>query len=78
MPDIVILCPLTAIEAPTGLTTEVVQFDTLPKHLAMQFRCPHCKQIHAWSPQSAWVTTSQSSKPSQIGLQNRRIRELGS
>jgi hypothetical protein len=74
MPDIVILCPLTAIEAPTGLTTEVVQFDALPKHLAMQFRCPHCKQIHAWSPESAWVSV----KPSQTDLQNRRSRELGS
>jgi hypothetical protein len=41
MPNIVVFCTLTGTEAPTGLTTEMVQFDKLPRSIAMEFRCPN-------------------------------------
>ena len=46
MPDIVIRCILTGLEVPTGLTTEDINFETLPMDIAMSVSCPFCQRTH--------------------------------
>ena len=55
MPDIVIRCILTGLEVPTGLTTEDINFETLPMDIAMVVSCPFCHRTHPWTPKDAWV-----------------------
>jgi hypothetical protein len=54
MPDIMIHCPITGIAVPTGLTTEIVLFETLPD-ISLPMLCPSCERIHDWKPTQAWV-----------------------
>jgi hypothetical protein len=67
MPDIVIRCILTGREVPTGLTTQDIQFETLPKDIEMSVGCPFCQRTHSWTPKDAWVK----------GKKKRSIRENG-
>jgi hypothetical protein len=54
MPDILILCPVTAKPVQTGLDTETVVVDSLPS-IALPLLCPLCGQTHYWRPEKAWV-----------------------
>jgi hypothetical protein len=49
MPDIVIRCILTGLEVPTALTTEDINFETLPMDIAMSVSCPFCPRTHPWT-----------------------------
>jgi hypothetical protein len=55
--DIFIRCPQTGRAMPTGLTTDMVVFETLPP-VALSLRCPACGQVHKWRPADAWVAGS--------------------
>ncbi len=54
MSDILIRCPVTGQAVLTGLTTEIVVFETLPD-VDIPLRCPRCGQTHRWKPTDAWV-----------------------
>jgi len=46
MPRIIISCPTTGAEVPTGHRTQ--DFDLAAVVEPRSFRCPVCHQIHAW------------------------------
>jgi hypothetical protein len=52
--DIFVQCPRTGTPIATGLKTEWVVLNSLPR-LAMPLRCPVCGQTHKWNPADAWV-----------------------
>ena len=54
MPDIMVRCPTVGAVVPTGVTTEVVKFESIPD-IAIPFRCPACLKMHEWRPITAWV-----------------------
>jgi hypothetical protein len=54
MPDIMVLCPTVGAVVPTGVTTEVVKFESI-LDVAIPFRCPACLKTHKWRPIMAWV-----------------------
>ena len=54
MPDIMVRCPTVGAVVPTGVTTEVVKFESIPD-IAIPFRCPACLKTHKWRPIMAWV-----------------------
>ena len=54
MPDIMICCPLFGTSVPTGLSTEMIVFASLP-NVATPLRCPACRKMHRWKPKDAWV-----------------------
>ena len=55
MPKIMIRCPITGKTVPTGLTTQMVVFDSIASDLEMPRRCPACLKMHNWMPKEAWV-----------------------
>jgi hypothetical protein len=61
MPDIMIRCPTNAVTVSTGLSTNTVQFDSLPDR-AIPLDCPACHTVHRWRPRDAWVQGA-SAKP---------------
>jgi hypothetical protein len=54
MPDIMIQCPVSRQTVPTGLTTEIIVFESLPI-VSLPLLCPSCGKVHAWRPAQAWV-----------------------
>jgi len=52
--DVLIFCPQTRRPVPTGLTTDMVIFKTLPP-VTVPLRCPACGQVHKWKPAEAWI-----------------------
>jgi hypothetical protein len=52
--DICIRCPTTGQPVPTGLDTETVVFDALPK-IDLRMQCPACGKAHIWDRTKAWV-----------------------
>ena len=54
MPDIMIRCPTFGREVPTGLTTEIIKFESL-SGVTIPFRCPACLRTHKWEQKDAWV-----------------------
>lgn len=55
MPDIVIKCSVFGRPVPTGLTTEMIIFESMPKDLPLDLNCPACRKVHRWLPRDAWV-----------------------
>jgi len=51
---ILIKCPRNLRPVRTGLTTDMVIFETLPL-VALPLRCPACGQVHRWKPEDTWV-----------------------
>ena len=54
MPDVMIQCPVENATISTGLSTDTVQFESLPD-CAVPLRCHICGQVHFWRPRDAWV-----------------------
>jgi hypothetical protein len=53
---IVIKCPTTAEDVPTGMATDRAAWDRLPPiWLGEPFRCPKCGEIHVWTKNDAWL-----------------------
>jgi endogenous inhibitor of DNA gyrase (YacG/DUF329 family) len=53
MPRILIKCPTTGREVPTGRRTQDVELADMVQPLS--FRCPICQAVHSWSGADAWV-----------------------
>lgn len=49
-----IRCPIEKAIISTGLSTDAVQFDSLPD-CAVPLQCEACGQVHFWRPSDAWV-----------------------
>jgi hypothetical protein len=62
MPAIMIRCPVHAVTLSTGLSTDTVQFESLPD-CAIPMHCPACQTTHFWRPRDAWVFGSAEKSP---------------
>ena len=51
---VVIRCPETDREIPTGIMTDLARFGRLKGHATLQ--CPHCNQRHRWSIGDAFMS----------------------
>lgn len=60
MPKILIRCPIFGISVSTGLTTEMIVFDSIEADLKMPMRCPACLKMHNWMPKDAWIDKADS------------------
>jgi hypothetical protein len=54
---VVFRCPETGEEVPTGLTSDLANFQGLPEGFA-SVRCPHCKCRHEWSRATAYLSVA--------------------
>ena len=52
---VVITCPETDREIPTGIMTDLARFHRLGEGYAT-VPCPHCKGRHAWSRHDAYLS----------------------
>jgi len=61
MPDILVTCPITGRPVPTGIGTESIVLDSLPK-VSIPMHCPECGGYHYWTREHAWVDGEEPSK----------------
>lgn len=54
MGTVMIRCPHTGREIPTGLEADPAAFSTTPVFFARTY-CPICRTEHEWFAQDAWV-----------------------
>ena len=54
MAMVMIKCPQTGAELPTGIEIDELTFAHLPDVKAYAF-CPRCGRDHAWWKSSAWI-----------------------
>jgi hypothetical protein len=54
MPDILTRCPKTGQTIKTGLTTEMIEIDSLPR-VPIPVWCPLCSSTHSWTSLTAWI-----------------------
>ncbi len=52
---VVIRCPETDREVPTGIMTDLARFDRLGEGYAI-LQCPHCNQPHRWTRRDAYMS----------------------
>jgi hypothetical protein len=56
---LIIVCPKTGREVPTGVETNIVTFGDLPRGKS-NFQCPACGDIHEWSAADAMLAHSRA------------------
>ncbi|MGI8724041.1 MAG: hypothetical protein ACR2J1_01455 [Methyloceanibacter sp.] len=54
MSMLVMRCPRTGQEVPTGIETDPDSFRVIPD-VMVYTTCPHCGIDHAWWPNEAWL-----------------------
>jgi hypothetical protein len=54
MGTVMIRCPQTGREIPTGIEADPVNFKSTPVFFARSY-CPICRAEHEWFAQEAWV-----------------------
>jgi predicted RNA-binding Zn-ribbon protein involved in translation (DUF1610 family) len=54
---VIIRCPATGREVPTGITTDIATFSGLPKHTS-KLECPVCGEVHVWSRKDVFLAYS--------------------
>jgi hypothetical protein len=61
---IMIRCPVSDMEVPTGTRAKLVELDNLTG--VFDLICPACGSSHVWSKNNAWlqVTTTRKKRPS--------------
>jgi hypothetical protein len=50
-----IRCPIVGTSVSTGLTTEMIVFDSI-EDLKIPMRCPACLKMHNWMRKDAWIS----------------------
>jgi len=54
---VIIRCPATGREVPTGLVTDLSRLDNLPRD-GTELRCASCGRTHVWSRKDALLAHS--------------------
>lgn len=54
MPMVMIRCPKTGKDAPTGISMDKKSFES-SQMSNNQLKCPHCGEMHVWSKAQAFV-----------------------
>ena len=62
MPRIIISCPTTGADVPTGHRTQDFELSAVTE--PRSFRCPVCREVHAWRGDDARVEGG----PARLGL----------
>ena len=75
MSFLVIRCPRTGHEVPTGIETDGETLQNMPDILAYT-RCPHCGIDHAWWPDEAWLTIGCLAKRHEDQDNRRRTKQF--
>jgi hypothetical protein len=53
---IVIKCPKSGEDVPTGMATDRTAWDRLPPlWVGEPFLCPTCRKVHRWTKEDAWL-----------------------
>jgi hypothetical protein len=55
-----IRCPIVGTSVSTGLTTEMIVFDSIEADLKIPIRCPACLKMHNWMRKDAWIDKADS------------------
>jgi hypothetical protein len=61
MAAVMIRCPKTGQDVPTGIDTDSRTFSDLPSALARAY-CPHCGRNHMWAREVAWLASDVSAE----------------
>jgi len=56
MTHILTRCPIIGCGVQTGITTQMVNFNSLP-NVAVMMHCAACGGDHSWKPSDAWMET---------------------
>ena len=62
MGAIMIRCPQTGREIPTGIEMDTSEFQRAPVFFS-RVQCPVCDRVHEWFAKDAWVATAQMRNP---------------
>jgi hypothetical protein len=62
---VMIKCPDTGREIPTGMTADRASFAATPVFFARSY-CPICRAEHEWFAQQAWVCEAEPAKASRV------------
>src|SRR5215467_10502452 len=54
MADILTRCPHTGQSIPTGLSTDIIIFETLSR-VPIPVHCQACGEVHYWTRSTAWI-----------------------
>lgn len=54
MPMVMIKCPKTGKDVPTGIAMDKKSFDT-SQMSGNRLRCPHCGDTHVWNKSDAYI-----------------------
>jgi len=54
MGAVMVRCPQTGRDIPTGLVTDRKSFESMPVFFA-RVHCPICRTEHEWFPKEAWM-----------------------
>lgn len=74
MAMVMISCPNTGRDVPTGIETDPSSFESFRS--AAPIRCPVCGRDHAWSKRNAWLAGSLSCLQD-VKFPPRRSRPVG-
>jgi hypothetical protein len=53
-------CPIVGTSVSTGLTTEMIVFDSIEADLKIPMRCPACLKMHNWMRKDVWIDKADS------------------
>ena len=68
MSSLMIKCPTTGKEIPTGIDTDQFSLKLTEDVVSSTF-CPHCSQAHEWRKHEAWLAESNAENaPAFTGL----------
>ena len=59
---VMIRCPMSGQEIPTGYNADPSRFSAMPVFFARSF-CPVCRSEHEWFAQEAWVCDAPTREP---------------
>ena len=76
MANIMTSCPILKVPVKTGLTTEMVVFESLWSWIEVPFRCPACREVHWWTQNDAWVDKSSNGQGSAAQKDHREVGEM--
>jgi hypothetical protein len=62
---VMIKCPETGLDIPTGLIADRASFQAQPVFFA-RVLCPVCNRQHEWFAKDAWVCDTEPTEPSRL------------
>ena len=73
---VMIRCPQTGREIPTGIVTDRESFRAMPVFFA-RVNCPICRTEHEWFAKEAWVCDSvPAPRPPRAALSARQVENI--